>query len=276
MDRTKKLRTLLVAGVISLANNFALATDENCIEKHSQAWCLLDLASLSKGAREVPLSDLKDAFTKSGVNLNTTENSVNKGDLVMSGISYLDAGVLSNFFSAGWFFLAFNNNKPVGSTMQFFVILPKSEIIDNNPRLTAEQALMNAILKQFKIEQPAALKEYEHKHFFGTELRREYTFFGGRCGDIGCEYRSTFVATSGLAAPKILDKTPSWIGGNEVHIWTSYFPNVRLTNSIQRTALKIEDYPGLMKNLPKWFYLYQPGDTPFILNSEGVMFLVKK
>lgn len=252
------------------------ATEQDCIEKHSQAWCLLDLVGLSKGAKEIPASKIQEFLDKNKLKLNPGENSINKDDLVMSGLNFLDTGILSGFFSAGFLFLAFNNNAPPGASMQFFVILPKSKVQNDDAAMTAEKALLNGIIKQLKIDSPVSLKEYDHKNFFGIEKRREYSFSNEICGIEGCEYRSNFLLTGGVTRDIVFNETPEWASGELVHTWRSFFPVVKNKTTSKTDILKISDYPGLMSNLPNWFYLYQPGEVPFIMNSEGLKFLIKK
>lgn len=269
------MKNILFAASLALAAPFASATNENCTNRHSQAYCILDLVNLSTGAFEISAADLEKNLKQAGAwepGSKVLDHGINLFSVLTSkgGLETALAGgvsILNLFIDPG----------TVGGRPQFFIMLPESKAQDGNPRLTAESVLMAAVTKALGIEQ-SELREVEKKPTFGSAYTyREYALKGGQCGEVGCTAFAPFFAY-GSDPVVVIDHPPSWAGNERLYVWASptkgAWPQVKKPGEV-RFLITADKMMSVIKNLPEWFYLYLPGKTPAIITSEKVYFLAR-
>lgn len=269
------MRKIIFLAVLAASTGVAHATGEECIGAHSQAYCMLDLAGLSKGAVEISTTELSTQIDVSKVSDDPSRiaNHAINALFVVTAKSFFEAGLAGG---VGILDLI-PKPKATGSQPQFFIMLPESQVKEGNPLRTAESALMTGVVKTLGVE-ATELREVEKKPTFGSAyIYRDYLLKGGQCGDVGCTAHARFFATQPDPVV-VLDQPLSWAGNERLYIWSSEtkgaWPIVQKPEK-PRSLFTAESMIALMKNLPGWFYYYIPGKAPAIVSSEKVYFLAR-
>lgn len=267
------MRKIIFLAGLAMATSVAHATGEECIGAHSRAYCMLELAGLSKGAVEISATELNKQIevSKADYAQSRALDHAIDGLFVVTAKSAFERGLAGTIGILEFIPKA----KAIGSLPQFFIMLPESLVKEGNPLRTAESELMKGIVETLGIE-AAELREVEKKPTFGSlYIYRDYLLKGGQCGDPGCTAYSRFFTTQPDPVI-ILDQPPSWAGNERLYVWTSKtkgtWPMVQKLGQAP-SLISEESMIALMKNLPGWFYYYIPSKTPMIITGEKVYFL---
>jgi hypothetical protein len=265
----------------------AYAFDEDCVKDHSQAWCLLDLAGYSKGARDIKVEKANEIIAKASANANPADarSGIDMGNVVLAGMDYaklthLPPGVSSGFSGSMWLLGAFLNGPKAGERTQSFVILPESDVKDGDPLTTAEDAFVAAVLKYLEADGAEKVDEERNPPLGSRYTIRAYKVNTGKCAAVagGCWITGAFFSCSNCSfkKPMVIDKSPEWLGDGRTYVWGSWSPQIREADSKGKPIFPYEKLnQDLRVLLPDWFYLYRPGELSLLFNGQNTRLLAK-
>ena len=265
----------------------AKAFDDDCVKDHSQAWCLLDLAGFSKGARDIKAEKANEIIAKATQITNPADakGGVDVGNLVNAGLDYakltrLPPGVSSQFSGSMWLLGALLNGPKAGERIQTFLILPESDVENGDPLATAEVKFVDAVLKYLEADVAEKVDEDRNPPLGSRYKIRAYKVVSGKCAAIvgGCWFTGSFFDCSNCSSikPTVIDKAPEWISVGRSYIWKSWFLELRESDSKGKIMVPYEKLTQeFQKYLPDPFYYYRPGELSLLMNGQTTRLLVR-
>jgi hypothetical protein len=284
------IKSSFVFATLALACFCASAFSENCPEKHSMGWCIAEFSGISQGLRESSKEDLA-GFIASIPQKAAPQNGVEVDSLIHAGLDFAKVGYTPGLLSpagwgAFWVLNSFGNYK-LANQPHMFLILPESEVVDGNPRATAEKAWIEGV-KEFLHATDYTLEENLNVAKNGNQtIVRKYRLTGGECGEEGCSADARFMATIPFESKdtdkarfaKVIDNPPSWIANEKVYLWDftrSPWPQVtRNSDNPKVSLIPPEKAMEFMTKMSKWFYLYMPGKVQTLVTNDKAMFIAK-
>lgn len=254
--------------------------NQNCVENHSHGYCLLKIASVSDGAKDITQDEAKLVFERSGIKW---ENGAGFDGIQagFAGLSFARMGA-APLPGLGWngtglmlLLGAFSDDRPLGRRPQNFIVLTESQIINNDPYATVMDAMKRILSNYVNADSIVAFDELK-KPTFGKEYnKRKYKLTGGKCGRGGCIASFVNLEESNIQKfVKIID-SPSWLDHGKVYVWNRWIGMeiIGLNGSEKLEFIKVDQ--RIMKQLPPYFYRYIPGRVSVVYNSKISYPLVK-
>lgn len=260
------------AGLFSVSGN-----DDDCAKTKSRAFCLMSLVDLQDGP---PDSTAERRFVARDAATRETIDSTSRGIETVIGVTQI-AGLSGIPGARGGGFLtllgALGGESTLRMAPRFFVILPKSAIqADEEPAQAVERAMVSAMLEVFKEKgaTTVVLETSEHKHLFGTDLRRSYRFSGGECDQKKCEFKAQFLEYKKARGGDEITM-PAWLNPEKeaAYAWSKHprqvVPEIMLDG--KRVLLSFPMMVAISVRMPEWFYIYVPptdvSPMPFVMSK---------
>lgn len=270
--------------VLSLPAN---ALEDDCVKDHSQAWCLLDLAGYSKGARDITIDRANEIIAKAAINANPTnaQTGPDLGRIAVAGLDFaklthLPPGISPRFSGSMLLIGAFLDGPKAGERVQTFVILPEAEVKDGDPLATAEGAFVEAVLKYLEADGAEKVDEDRNPPLGSRYTIRAYKVSTGKCAAIpgGCWFTGSFFSCSNCRnrKPMVIDRSPNWVGIGRSYVWRDWFVQLREADSQGKLLVPHERlHKELCNYLPDSFYYFQPGELSLLVNGQTTRLLAK-
>lgn len=254
--------------------------NQNCVKNHSHGYCLLEIASVSAGAKDITPDEAKLVFEKAGVQWESRAgfDGIQAG---FAGLNFARMGA-APLPGLGWngtglmlLLGAFSDDRPLGRRPQNFIILTESQIINNDPYATVMDAMKHILSAAVNADSIVAFDELKKPTFGKEYYKRKYKLTGGKCGQTGC-IASFFnlEETNIQKSAKIID-SPTWLDHGKAYVWNRWIgiDIVGLNGSKKLEGIKIDE--NIMKQLPPYFYRYIPGEVSIIYNAKTSYPLIK-
>lgn len=271
--------TAFALGALSSVSAYAI--DNDCVEKHSRAWCLLDLAGYSKGADDVSAKKAAEILEKlrPGTEGKTSDNGAMFATFAAMDLLKLASPPPGFSFggSAAMNLLGLLTSGPrAGERTQNFIILPQSAVKDSEPGSIVEDAFLRASIKFLGTDTVAVQDEEKNPPLGARYVKRKYVLTGGKCGAEGCELTLSFVACEKCYFRKstVYEAPPPWVAAEKVYVWKDASIGFRLLSQNNNWVLTEEERREFHKNMPDWYYLYSPGQVSALFNGDQTQLLI--
>jgi len=273
---TFTLLSTLILSACSSAPKLTAEEQESCLDNHSKAWCIMELAGLAQGLEDVKPEQAQAYLAKHNVKMDQVSGSggADKGYLTLAGLEALHGtsvfGLASGIPSVVFLFSSLSDNRPSGQRPQSFIMLKESDVKNGSPEETAKKIIEDAIFKTFEVDQ---------KRTFFTKRGHAniYNMFGGKCGEVGCVYQMPYF---GYDQPhpkfltKFIEKGPNWMGSQKIYIWKNGTGMLEI-NGVKQLRWADKPYQEFKQNIKKDFWFnFIPGEVPMLTNGDQVMLAV--
>lgn len=272
----------VVCGIVLAGCASSPSKTEKCPQSHSEAMCILSLAGISEGARDMSRSDLKNTQIDVAKLSQTSSISIDPGFLVMGGLERLSPtrlpGLGAGTAGSVFFFASVMSGKSPGELTDLIAIIPDHAVVGGDPKATVQAYVLDAFAAQLGAKLAPAPVIRVQKHLVGETKYQEQKMFGGKCGTEGCYSNVYFSHAMGASLDKSIPiDLPSWYGSGRAHVITKAWPAAyRDPKNAYKSAVSSEaDTLGMMARLPNWFYFYKPGSPSLLISSDKVRVLVK-
>ncbi len=251
-----------------------------CLQKHSEGWCLLEVAGLSDGARDIQSDRKRDVNLNLQALLDQRPGEVGGVNLALAGLEALSPTRMPGLPASGpgafFLFTAFAGTNKPGSMPNLFAIVPNASVVGANPLATVESHVLRTTASYLGATVSQRPMVFDKKHLIGSSTTRMFQMFGGRCGGDGCYAFTPFSYSQD--SKKNAFKTvalPYFLGSGPGHVVLDAGPVVFKTLEKPYTSniLKHAEYVQIIAKLPNWFYLYNPGTPAFVISNDKLRLL---
>lgn len=281
----KKIIKIILYTAISCIALSVQSEEDDCKKKNSEAYCILEIAGISKSARDMRQSDLKNKdidISKIGsdgvINIDTNY-------LALAALEYINptkiAGLSSGTLGSAFLVASIFSPRNPGEISDTFAIIPDSEVIDGNVLKTVQTHVLNAFALHMGSKLEPTPTYHVNKSLFGEDKFLMHKMHGGRCGSDGCFVSVEFSYHIGGMHEKYktLDALPFWYGNGigKAHVVRNAWP-LAFKDPKNRLGSKITTHTDgvqFVSHLPKWFYSYRPGNPSIMVSSDKIRVMVK-
>lgn len=167
----------VVCGIVLASCASSPSKTEKCPQSHSEAMCILSLAGISEGARDMSRSELKNTQIDVAKLSQTSSISIDPGFLVMGGLERLSPtrlpGLGAGTAGSVFFFASVMSGKSPGELTDLIAIIPDHAVVGGDPKATVQAYVLDAFAAQLGAKLAPAPVIRVQKHLVGETKYQE-------------------------------------------------------------------------------------------------------
>lgn len=281
----KKIIKIILYTAISCIALSVQSEEDDCKKKNSEAYCILEIAGISKSARDMRQSDLKNKDIDISKIGSDGVIHIDTNYLALAALEHINptkiAGLSSGTLGSAFLVASIFSPRNPGEISDTFAIIPDSEVIDGNVLKTVQTHVLNAFALHMGSKLESTPTYHVNKSLFGEDKFLMHKMHGGRCGSDGCFVGVEFSYHIGGMHEKYktVDVLPFWYdnGRRKAHVVRNAWP-LAFKDPKDRFGSRVStmtDGIQFVSHLPKWFYSYRPGNPSIMVSSDKIRVMVK-